>query len=75
MSRRNRGRVPVARHAGVHQDQNKRHPSSPQRRNTRTELEEFRVAWNRGEHEACQRGTPGCCVDHPDDRETQCLTW
>lgn len=83
MSHRNRGRTPIARHAGVHQDQNKRHPSSAERHATHAGLNqlaeslgvEFNIAWDRPEHEACQRGTPGCCVDHPVDRETSCETW
>lgn len=33
------------------------------------------VAWERPETEPCQKGTPGCCVDHPVGPETDCATW
>lgn len=33
------------------------------------------VAWNRPEREACQRGTPGCSIDHDHDLLDSCETW
>lgn len=81
-SNKNRGRVIVARHAGVHQDQNAKHPSKTERQHTRSELrvaafnnDGFTIAWDRDEHEQCQRGTFGCCVDHEQSVDPGCQTW
>ena len=33
------------------------------------------VAVDRDEHESCEAGTPGCCIDHSRDRHDSCETW
>lgn len=33
------------------------------------------VAHDRAEHEACEAGTPGCCIDHTHDKGDGCETW
>ena len=36
--------------------------------------DEHGVAWGRPEHEPCQKGTPGCCMDH-DAVDAGCEPW
>lgn len=40
------------------------------------------IAYDRPETDSCERGTPGCCIDHtreyvgaPDRRDGECETW
>lgn len=33
------------------------------------------IATDRDESEPCQKGTTGCCIDHPAGEETGCETW
>lgn len=33
------------------------------------------VAHGRAEHETCEAGTPGCCIDHLRDASGSCDTW
>jgi hypothetical protein len=34
-----------------------------------------RIAWDREETEPCEAGTPGCCIDHMQDKGEGCDTW
>ena len=34
-----------------------------------------RIALDREEHEPCQAGTPGCCVDHDGANDESCQPW
>lgn len=38
-------------------------------------VQNFVVAKNRQEHEPCQAGTVGCCVDHDKTVPEKCETW
>jgi hypothetical protein len=41
-----------------------------------TQPQEPNVAWDREETDACEKGTPGCCIRHASDKpETDCETW
>lgn len=40
-----------------------------------TERTRRTVAWSRAEDDSCQRGTPGCCIDHNHDHIDTCETW
>lgn len=33
------------------------------------------IAWGREETDACEAGTPGCAIDHANDKGDGCETW
>lgn len=38
-------------------------------------LEDEDTAWDRDEHDPCERGTQGCSVRHRDMSDSPCQTW
>ena len=74
MSHRNKGRTPIARHAGVHQDQNKKHASKTERRETKAALAATKGVT--GHECTCHRdsdnGSHELCCGHDEGRDPNC---